>query len=281
MLLILLTLILRPVGFKYRSKIQNKAWRSIWDWVLCLAGIIASFTFGITVGNAIQGISFYFTPELRLIDTGTLEALLNTFALLCGLLSLAMMMQGSDFLSIKTEKELQRRALITARITPLLVILLFTISSVWVIYSVKGYVVTSGINPAEFSNPLMKAVEPQKEAWLTNFINYPILWLALLSGFAGAFFAFIFICHFPRLSFVGSSLSIFGIISTVGLTMFPFLLPSSSHPQSSLLIWDSFICQPIIAPNYANYDINFYTDYFNLHNRCLSHITRQSHRRVS
>ena len=46
-LLILLTLILRPVGFKYRSKIEYHKWRSIWDWILCLSGIIASLTFGI------------------------------------------------------------------------------------------------------------------------------------------------------------------------------------------------------------------------------------------
>lgn len=191
-----------------------------------------------------KGVPFYFTPELRSVYTGAFEALFNPFALLCGLLALAMMMmQGSGFLSIKTEKELQHRALIMARIMPLLVILLFAISSVWVIYGIKGYVVTSGINPAEFSNPLMKAVEVQKGAWLTNFINYPILWLAPLLGFAGAFFEFVFIRRFPRLSFVGSSLSIFGIISTVGLAMFPFLLPSSSHPQSSLLVWDSSASQ--------------------------------------
>ncbi|MEZ5882064.1 MAG: cytochrome d ubiquinol oxidase subunit II, partial [Nitratireductor sp.] len=36
-----------------------------------------------------------------------------------------------------------------------------------------------------------------------------------------------------------SKLGIFGIISTVGLTMFPFILPSSIDPKSSLTVWDA------------------------------------------
>jgi cytochrome d ubiquinol oxidase subunit II len=36
-----------------------------------------------------------------------------------------------------------------------------------------------------------------------------------------------------------SKLGIFGIISTVGLTTFPFILPSSTDPKSSLTVWDS------------------------------------------
>src|SRR5476651_1494182 len=34
MLLVLLALILRPVGFKYRSKMTNTTWRACWDWAL-------------------------------------------------------------------------------------------------------------------------------------------------------------------------------------------------------------------------------------------------------
>ena len=41
------------------------------------------------------------------------------------------------------------------------------------------------------------------------------------------------------LAFGGSSLSTVGIISTVGLSMFPFILPSSINPQSSLTVWNA------------------------------------------
>ena len=42
----------------------------------------------------------------------------------------------------------------------------------------------------------------------------------------------------PR-AFGGSSASAVGINSTVGLSMFPFILPSSINPQSSLTVWNA------------------------------------------
>ena len=36
-----------------------------------------------------------------------------------------------------------------------------------------------------------------------------------------------------------SSLAIIGVISSVGLTMFPFILPSSIDPRSSLTVWNA------------------------------------------
>jgi cytochrome d ubiquinol oxidase subunit II len=41
------------------------------------------------------------------------------------------------------------------------------------------------------------------------------------------------------LAFGGSNLSVFGIISTVGVSMFPFILPSSIDPSSSLTVWNA------------------------------------------
>ncbi len=40
-------------------------------------------------------------------------------------------------------------------------------------------------------------------------------------------------------TFLASKLAVVGIISTVGLSMFPFILPSSIDPRSSLTVWDS------------------------------------------
>jgi cytochrome d ubiquinol oxidase subunit II len=41
------------------------------------------------------------------------------------------------------------------------------------------------------------------------------------------------------LAFMASSLAIVGVIGTAGAAMFPFILPSSSDPSSSLTVWDS------------------------------------------
>src|SRR5471030_1272006 len=34
MFLVLVALIVRPAGFKYRSKVANRVWRNFWDWAL-------------------------------------------------------------------------------------------------------------------------------------------------------------------------------------------------------------------------------------------------------
>ncbi len=41
------------------------------------------------------------------------------------------------------------------------------------------------------------------------------------------------------MAFAGSSASAAGIIATVGLSMFPFILPSSVDPRSSLTVWNA------------------------------------------
>src|SRR5690606_27487608 len=58
MFLILLALILRPVGFKYRSKRDSKSWRTGWDWALFVGGFVPALIFGVAVGNVLLGVPF-------------------------------------------------------------------------------------------------------------------------------------------------------------------------------------------------------------------------------
>lgn len=60
MMLVLIALILRPVGFKYRSKMEGTRWRSRWDAVLCFCGVVAALVFGVAMGNIILGVPFGF-----------------------------------------------------------------------------------------------------------------------------------------------------------------------------------------------------------------------------
>src|SRR6202044_868175 len=58
MLLLLCALILRPAGFKYRSKLQDTRWRTTWDTALFIAGLVPALVFGVAFGNALQGVPF-------------------------------------------------------------------------------------------------------------------------------------------------------------------------------------------------------------------------------
>lgn len=239
MLLVLLALILRPVGFKYRSKLTNPTWRAFWDNALFVGGFVPALIFGVAIGNVLQGVPFHFDESLRPFYTGTFFALLNPFALLCGLLSVLMLaMHGAFFLNVKTEGHLQQRAQIAARTCALLSILLFIGGGLWIYYGVDGYSLTSLTPHDGPSNPFYKTAVRQTGAWFSNYQNAPITLLAPILGIVAAILAMILVKH-PRIAFVFSAGSVIGIIATVGVSMFPFILPSSSNPAQSLIVWDS------------------------------------------
>ena len=66
MFLVLCALILRPVAFKFRSKLAHPTWRSIWDWALFVAGLVPSLVFGVAFGNVLEGAPFRFDETLRM-----------------------------------------------------------------------------------------------------------------------------------------------------------------------------------------------------------------------
>lgn len=239
MLMVLLALILRPVGIKYRSKIDNQRWRSSWDVALFISGVVPSLIFGVAIGNVLQGVPFHFDENLRGFYTGTFWDLLNPFALLCGIVSVLMLaMQGAYFLNAKTEGHLQIRARTAGKICALLLVLSFFGGGLWLCKGIKGYLLTSDLSHNAPSNPLYKTVVHTTGAWLLNYIKAPLLLIAPITGCIAPLMAFLS-SPYTRLAFIFSSLSIIGIIATVGLSMFPFILPSSTHPGHSLTVWDS------------------------------------------
>jgi cytochrome bd ubiquinol oxidase subunit II len=241
-LLLLLTMgISRPVSFKYRSKLPNLFWRRFWDHVVFMGGLCPAIIFGILIGNVLQGVPFYFDQDLRVFYGGSFVALFNPFAWWCGLTSLAMlMMHGGLYLAIKTNDPIRDRSLFWSRIAASLMIILFTLGGVWVAYGLKGYLVVSGAHPLGYSHPLHKEVITELGGWLHNYAHYPLTVLAPCLGLVAALMAWLTArLGQSRFAFIWSSLSIVGVIATVGVSLFPFLLPSSTHLSSSLLIWDA------------------------------------------
>lgn len=239
MLVVLLALILRPVGFKYRSKLSNPQWRSFWDYALFIGGFVPALIFGVAVGNVLQGVPFHFDNNLRAFYTGSFLGLLNPFALLSGLLSVTMLaMHGAFFLSVKTEGHLQKRAMTAGRFSAILTVLAFIGAGYWIRYGIDGYALAAAIPHGGPSNPLYKTVTQQAGAWFSNYQYAPWTMIAPFMGSVMAIFALILVRR-TKIAFLCSATSIFGIIATVGLSMFPFILPSSTNPEQSLLVWDS------------------------------------------
>ncbi|MCH2559382.1 MAG: cytochrome d ubiquinol oxidase subunit II [Alcanivorax sp.] len=239
MFLILVALIIRPVAFKFRSKRPEPAWRARWDAALCFSGVVPALIFGVAVGNVLQGVPFHFDDTLRPFYTGSFFALLNPFALLCGLVSLAMLiLHGATWLQIKADGEPAERARRYGMIAALVVIVLFAVGGVWVA-QLDGYRIVTDLDPNGPSNPLRKEVVLEAGLWMNNFAKWPLLWLVPVVGFGGAVLALLGLAtRVGTLSFLGSKLSVAGIITTVGAAMFPIILPSSTDPGHSLTVWD-------------------------------------------
>lgn len=237
----LFALILRPVAFKYRSKRDDPRWRAMWDWGLFVGGFVPALIFGVAVGNALQGVPFRFDDTLRMTYEGNFWGLLNPFALLCGLTSVAMLVtHGAAWLGLKAEDPVRSRARGIGMIAALLSLVLFALGGVWIMQSGMGYAINGAIEPNTPANPHLYDVTFAAGGWLANYTTYPWMIAAPAIGLLGALLAFFGLwLRSEPLAFTGSSLSAAGIIASVGASMYPFILPSSLDPGSSLTAWSA------------------------------------------
>jgi len=241
LMLTLFALFLRPIGFEYRAKIDTEQWRSRWDWALTAGSALPAVIFGVAFGNLLQGVPFYFDDILRLHYTGSFWALLNPFALLAGVLSLLMIVNhGATYLQLKTEGELKARSEKLSSILALVCAALFVLAGVWLYSAIDGYSVTSMIDTNGGNRTTEKTVAIASGAWFANYAKWPLLWLIPALGVTG-----FLICALASksrrhiLAFVSSALALAMVILTAGVSMFPFVMPSSSHPAHSLTMWDA------------------------------------------
>ncbi|MFN3469927.1 MAG: cytochrome d ubiquinol oxidase subunit II [Novosphingobium meiothermophilum] len=242
MFLVLAALILRPVAFKYRSKHADPAWRARWDWALFIGGFVPALVFGVAVGNVLQGVPFRLDSDLRSFYEGTLIGLFSPFAVMTGLLSLAMIvMHGAGFLAVKIEQgPVLDRARRFGSMAAIASVILFAAGGLWMANGTMGFRLAGMVDPSGPSNPLLVKAVAAPGAWLDNYARQPLLALAPLLGLAGPLLALMGIRGRNHvLHLAGSSLATVGIIATVGLSMFPFILPSSIDPQSSLTAWNA------------------------------------------
>jgi cytochrome d ubiquinol oxidase subunit II len=241
MFLALASLILRPVAFKFRSKIEHARWRAIWDAAIFVSGLVPALIFGVAFGNVIVGVPFRFDDTMRMTYEGGLLGLLNPFALVSGLISVGMLtLHGASYLALKASGPVVDRAAQVARLAAPVTIVLFLAAGIWVAFGIDGYVITSQLAHDGPSNPLSKLVTRQAGAWLTNYRTFPWMIVAPVAAIAAqATTPALLRAGRAGLGFIVSGVGIASIIATAGLSIFPFMLPSSLDPRASLTVWDA------------------------------------------
>jgi len=239
--LTLIALWMRPLGFDFRSKLPDKRWRTSWDWALFVSGVVPSLIFGVAFGNLLLGVPFELDSTLKATYTGSFFGLLTPFALLTGLVSVAMLLNhGATWLQMKTDSFIQARARAVSVILSLATVALFALAGVWVAFGLDGFVITSVVDTAATSNPLKKEVVMEAGAWMNNYGKYPWMVVAPVLGIAGGLAC----AYFSKAgkggwAFVSSSVMLAAVILTAGFSMFPFLMPSVTMPAASLTVWDA------------------------------------------
>lgn len=242
MLLVLFGLFCRPVGFDYRSKLENTRWRTTWDWALFVGGALPALLFGVAFGNLFLGLPFRLDPLMRSTYEGSFFELLHPFALLAGVVSLSMLCaHGGAWLMLRTDAALHERSRQATRGCALVYLAAFAGAGLWLASGIPGFSLVGGFaNLGAALNPLHKQVALTNMGWLANYQQYPLTIIAPIMGILGGTLTLAAVqANRSGLAFLGTSMAIIGTICTAGFALFPFVLPSSIDPASSLTLWDA------------------------------------------
>jgi cytochrome d ubiquinol oxidase subunit II len=210
LMLLLAALIVRAVSLEFRGKSESPAWRSGWDLAFALGSFLPALLFGVAIGNVMRGLSIGPDGEFA----GNVFSLLNPFALLVGLLSVAMfVMQGAAWLLLKTEGALKERAARAAR-------------GAWAAFAALWLVATVA---SRSSAPHLWKAFDSPVAWAI-----PVLFvlaalgvpLALRAGRVG-------------LTFTLTSAAIALLMAILGLGLFPNMVPALGDGARSLTVYNS------------------------------------------
>ncbi|MFL6659817.1 MAG: cytochrome d ubiquinol oxidase subunit II [Massilia sp.] len=249
LMLLLFALFLRPVGFDYRSKLADPRWRSSWDWALFVGGFVPPLIFGIAFGNLLQGVPFYYDSSMRMAYTGSFLDLFNPFGLLAGVLGVSMLaLHGATWLQHRTDGVIAQRARKAAIAAGALTVLAFAGAGLWVASGLQGYRITAAPPLDSAFMPIAKTVVRGAGAWMDNYQRWPATWLFPAMGLGGALMAIVAsLLRRSLAAFLASAVAVSGIVLTAGSAMFPFIMPSSLAPGSSLTAWDAVASHKSLA----------------------------------
>jgi cytochrome bd ubiquinol oxidase subunit II len=149
------------------------------------------------------------------------------------------LMHGATYLALKADTVIGQRAQSALRLLAPLYALLYLAAGAWLAFGVTGFRLDGQVIAGGPSNPLLKQASIEG-SWLTN---GPLGRWACVAAAVAIVAALVT----PMLArrgahgsaFVTSSTAIAGTVLSAGFALFPFLMPSSLDPRSSLTVWDA------------------------------------------
>ena len=230
-MLLLVALIFRAVAIEFRGKEDMTWWRKTWDTSFTAGSLLASFLFGLAIGNAVLGMKIGADKEYA----GTLLDQISPYTISTGIFNVIMFtMHGAVFLLVKTEGKLQVR------------IRKWALNAFWIF--IGAYIFISGftlyLKPemmANFSFGRMKSLSDMHPLIANNETTISIIaWSVVVLNFLAILNIHRNLVKKRFLeAFISSSLSIAALIGLFALGLFPNILPSSLDETYSLHIYNS------------------------------------------
>jgi cytochrome bd ubiquinol oxidase subunit II len=209
-MLLLCCLIFRGVSMEFRSKRPSRLWRGAWDVAFSAASALATFLFGVVVGDCMQGLPLGadgdFTRPLSLSD------LLHPYSALTGLFAVsAFAMHGSIYLYLKTEGQLQARIKGWMWRTFFLFLAAYLVLTAWTLMALPG-----------------SAANLARHSWLWV---VPVLNVLAIANVPRAIYQ-----GKPFDAFISSAAAIAAFTFLFGAALFPNLITSSEGEGYSLTV---------------------------------------------
>jgi len=206
--LMLLALILRAVGFEFRSKMPQKWWRKTFDQCIFWGSLIPALLWGIAFTNIVQGLPIGADMNF----TGNLLHILNPYALMGGLVVvLIFTLHGALFLSLRTTDGLKERA---EKIAKMLWLPIAVITAAFAIMGYWNTVLFEGLGLVPGSIPTLA---------ILSFIACFVFMKLKMQGYAFGFIALTIL--------MGTAVIFHGL--------FPNVMPSSLNPEYSLTVYNA------------------------------------------
>jgi cytochrome bd ubiquinol oxidase subunit II len=198
LLIILVALIVRALGFDYRGKVDDPIWRKRWDIAIFLGSAVPALLWGVALTNVVMGVPINAAKEY----TGNLFTLLNPVGLLGGLTTVALFLtHGAIFIALKTEGDIRDEA--------------------------RALAVKIGVAAAALAVVLLVTINVSTGS-AGSWIAAAVAAAALLAGLFAAF------RHREGWAFVGTFVAIAAAVATLFLALFPDVMPSSTSAAFSL-----------------------------------------------
>jgi cytochrome d ubiquinol oxidase subunit II len=236
--LLLLGWLIRPLGYSYRDASLNPHWQLYWDKALSISSFLSTVILGLIAGNLLKGIPFHLDSDMRIFFLGDVWGLLNAFSLLVAAVSLSLFgFYAATYvqLKIKTPQLFSAWAIKAGSAF----VGLYALAGLW-LTRLEGYHISSDIFTQIDSNPLNKFVKRSEGLWLDNYEHIPALWIIPLLVFLST--AVSLYCSKQQLyrwAFRAALASVFSTVTSVAISLFPFIVPSNRSLNSSLTLWDA------------------------------------------